>query len=213
MAADLITLEELKIALGYSETEALRDAKLEKAISAASNAVRRFADRSFGLPLVKATRTYEYDSSGFLDIDDAGVVISVNFVFGGLETPITTFYWRAEPQEGPPYTYLRIPHWAGVYSPEMGFTYNLDVIARDKGWPGLIPQVKVEAEWGWPEVPEDVRQATIWTAAKFAEKPDQLVSETIEHYSYTSQARTGGPLPAVPSPAQDLLAAYVRFQI
>lgn len=213
MAADLITLEELKNALGDSEVDELLDKKLEKAISAASTAVRRFADRSFGLPLVKGSRIYEYDSSGFVDIDDAGAVQNIVFIFGTLETIVTPFYWRAEPQEGPPYTYLRVPHWAGVYSPEMGFRYNLDVISRERGWPGLIPQIKVEADWGWPEVPEDVRQAAIWTAAKFAEKPDQLVSESIEHYSYTSQARVGGPLPAIPSPAQDLLAAYVRFQI
>jgi hypothetical protein len=215
MPADLITLEELKIALGASLTEVddLKDKKLAKAISAASVAVRRFADRSFGLPLVAGSRIYEYDSSGFVDIDDAGEVSSVVFIFGGLEMPITNFYWRPEPQEGPPYTYLAIPHWAGVYSPQMGFTKNLDVIAKDRGWPGLIPTVKVFGKFGWPEVPDDVRQATIWTAAKFQEKPDQLVAESIANYSYLSQNRGSGPPPAIPPDAQDILAAYVRFQV
>lgn len=213
MPADLITLEELKVAMGMDLSETDQDQKLTKAIAAASTAVRRFADRSFGLPLTEGVRTYEYDSSGYLDIDDAGEIISVVFNLVSFKFPITTFYWRAEPQEGPPYTYLKIPHWAGVYSPEMGFTRNFDVIAKERGWPGLPPTVEVTAKWGWPEVPDDVRQAAIWTAAKFQEKPDQLVSESIANYSYLSQTRTGGPAPAIPSQAQDLLAAYVRFQI
>jgi hypothetical protein len=214
-APNLITLTELKAAMNIAagDVDVVRDAKLESAIEGASAAVRRFADRAFGLPETPGIRTYEYDSSGFLDIDDCMAVTSVAFVFGGFETPIDQFYWRPEPQEGPPYNYLTIPHWAGIYSPQMGFKINLDVISKDRGWPGLIPTVKVTASWGWPEVPADVRRAAIWTAAVMSEKPEEFVSESIAGYSYTTSNRTSGAPQAIPPQAQDILAAYVRFQI
>lgn len=216
MAADLISLDELKYSLGDSVSEATPDldAKLHKSISAASDAIRKFTDRSFGVSIAKGVRIYDFDTSGYLDIDDAWLVEKVDFTIRTFTFPVPTEYWRSEPVEGPPYEYLVIPKWAGVYSPQMGFTYNLDRISQEHGWPGLMPQVKVEAEWGWPEVPEDVRQAAILTAATMAEKPDQMVSESIAQYSYTSQNRaTAGPPPAIPSKAQDLLAPYVRFLI
>lgn len=220
MVADLITLEEFKYAMADSQTESTQateeeDEKFRKAISASSEAVRKYCDRRFGEPVSTADKVYDYDSSGFLDIDDAQKVNSVKFIFpAAFEFPIDTIYWRAEPQEGPPYEYIRIPKWAGVYSPQMGFRENLDRIANERGWPGLPPQVKINAEWGWPEVPQDVRQATIWTAAKFQEKPDQLVSESIANYAYTTQNRaTIGPPPAIPPQAQDLLNPYVRFLV
>lgn len=217
MLPDLITLEDLKISMRIPDTDTDRDAQLSKAITLASASIRSFTDRSFGAPIKKGVKIYEYDSSGFLDIDDAMAIENVEFVFGGLKTPITNFYWRAEPQAGPPYSYIVIPVWAGIYSPQMGFKYNLDVISRDRGWPGLIPVVEVTAKFGWPEVPDDVEQAAIWTAARFSEKPDALISESIANYSYTTQLRGGGgfggPLGAIPSEAQDILASYIRFLV
>lgn len=220
---DLISLEELKVALSLSKTEVdvRRDEKLQQAITYGSQAVRSYADRAFGMPLVAETQSYEYDSSGFVDINDAWKVENVEFSFGGFKTPITTFYWRALPQAGPPFDYLSVPHWAGIYSPEMGFRQNMDVIARDRGWPGLIPLIEVTAEYGWPtpNVPTDVKQATIYTAAKFAEKPGALVSEHVANYSYTTQLRgtnndpNVGNVYAIPAEAADLLAPYIRFQI
>jgi hypothetical protein len=212
---NLISLAQLKIAMGITaaEVDLVRDEKLELSIADASAAIRSYADRSFGLPAVKGNRIYEYDASGYLDIDDAVSVESLVFIFGSLETPIEPFYWRAEPQEGPPYTYLTVPQWSGSISPEMGFTYNLDVISKDRGWPGLIPTIKVTGEFGWPEVPADVQRAAIWTAAAMAEKPDEMVSESIAGYSYTSANRTSSAVTAIPSRAKDLLAAYERFQV
>lgn len=212
---NLITLAELKASMNIAsgDEDPIREVKLEQAIRYASAAVRKFADRAFGTEEKEGARTYEYDSSGFLDIDDCMLVHSVAFIFGGFETPLEEFYWRPEPQEGPPYDYLTIPHWAGIYSPQMGFKINLDVISRDRGWPGLIPTVKVVANWGWPNVPDDVKFAALLTAAAMAEKPDEYVAESIAGYSYTSANRAAAAPTAIPQRAQDILAAYVRFQI
>lgn len=214
--ADLITLEQLKIAEGIQagDTDEARDKRYEQAIKGASAAIRKYADRAFGIEAKAGTRTYEYDGSGYVDIDDAMTVTEVTFIFGTLETPLSSFYWRPEPQEGPPYSYLTIPHWAGIYSPEMGFTYNLDVISKDRGWPGLIPLVKVVGEFGWPEVPSDVQQACIITAGALSEKPTAHASERIASYSWAQSIRGDlTDVTAIPARAMDLLEPYIRMKI
>lgn len=223
MPADLITLEEFKIAMGNSTSEAddARDKKYSKAISAASDAIRQYTDRAFGAPVEPGTRVYEFDDSGYLDIDDCMKVNTVAIKVSTFEQPLETEYWRPEPQAGPPYTYLLIPKWHGIYSPEMGFKKNLDRISKERGFPGLLPTVIVNADWGWATVPEAVRQAAIWTTAKFQEKPDQLVSESIANYSYTTQIRGGGSgqpggstqPTALPIDAQEALEPYIRVLI
>ena len=217
----LITLEQLLRAKGQKE-ESLNPGDVERyeqAIETASEACRTFTDRKFGQKVYTASKQYEYEGNAYLDIDDCQKVEEVVFIFGELRTPITTFYYRALPQDGPPYTYLTIPHWAGIYSPEMGFTKNLDVIVKDHGWPGLIPLVEIKGEWGWgQEIPPDVRQAVILTALDYTDAPEPFISENIQGYSYTTAIRTGPGqndlLPtAIPGRAQDLLLPYTRFQI
>jgi hypothetical protein len=212
---NLISLEQLRIAHGIpaSTIDPELDAKYEQAIRGASAAIRSYTDRSFGVPTKTSTKLFEYDSSGFIDIDDAMEVKTVAFRFGALTLPLDEFYWRPEPQDGPPYEYMTIPHWAGIYSPQMGFRYNLDVISRERGWPGLIPLIAIEAVWGWPEIPADVEEAAILTAAAFAQKPDAFVGESIENYSYTMGTRSSLKSEAIPDRARDLLNTFVRFQI
>lgn len=212
---NLISLEQLRVAHGVpkSTSDPELDAKYEQAIRGASAAIRSYTDRAFGVPTKTSTKLYEYDSSGFIDIDDAMEVKTVAFRFGALTLPLDEFYWRPEPQAGPPYEYMTIPHWAGIYSPQMGFRYNLDVISKERGWPGLIPLIAIEAVWGWPEIPADVEEAAILTAAAFALKPDAFVGESIENYSYTMGTRSSMKAEAIPDRARDLLNTFVRFQI
>lgn len=212
-ANNLISLERLKIAKGDTSVNPTRDAKYEAAIAFASEAIRKFTDRSFGLPIKNETRIYDYDISGLIDIDDASVVEMVEFKLGNLVTPVQSYAWRAEPQSGPPFDYLVIPHWAGVYSPEMGFTYNLDIISKERGWPGTPPVVLVKGSYGWPEVPYDVQEAAILVAAEFSENPNENVSESIENYTYSkggSRAFGAAESVAISGRAKDLLNPYVR---
>lgn len=208
---NLITLEELKIANG--ETGTVNDQNYTRAIESVSEAIRKYTDRSFGLPLVNEVRIYDYDVSGYIDIDDCTNVDSVEFKLGELVTPVQSYAWRAEPAQGPVHDYLVIPHWAGAYSPEMGFRYNLDVISRERGWPGVPPVVLVKATFGWPQTPADVREAAILVATSFSDDPEENVSESIENYAYSkggSRAFGAAESVAISGRAKDLLSPYVR---
>jgi len=215
MAADLITLEyfldfENKV---VADLEPQEVRKYESAISAASAAVRAFTDRDFTLNSngTATVRTFEYDDSGYIDIDDAQSLTGVRIIFpyGGLPMSLTTNQFAGMPYGGPIYDTLIIysPTFYGM-SREMGFTYNLDTY--DGPYGGAPPVVEVTAVWGWVEIPEDVQMATAWTASAFSEDDRSVTSESIEGYS---RALASVPLAALPLRARDLLDQYRRIVV
>lgn len=212
---DLITVPELRVSLAIPATDVDddRDARLAQAIKGASAAVRTYCDRDFGGTPTAAQRQYEWDNSGFVDIDDAVAVTGVTYSIGGFDTLIAANQWRAEPFGYPVFTYIVMPPISGMlFSPAMGFNQNLDVLYKDRGFVGLGPIVKVDGTWGWPATPDDVKQATIWVAAQMAQDPNAYASESIANYSRASLIR--GIVPeAIPERARDLLAPYVRMQV
>lgn len=213
---NIITLEQVRRAKGLQDDEHASDEKYEDAIAFVSEAIRKYCDRSFGLPLTTGVREYEYDQDGFVDIDDAASIESVEFKIGTFIAPVQPYAWRAEPIKGPPFDYIAIPHWASSYSPEMGFMYNLDVLSRERRFAYLPPTVLVKGTWGWPEVPLDVQQAAILTVINYADDPDENISESIENYSFSrggSRQFGAAESVAISGRARDLLAPYVRFLI
>lgn len=136
--ADLITLDRLLDALNKipADMEAQEIDKYNAAIASASAAVRAYADRDFTLnnSAVATTRTFEYDDSGYIDIDDAQSVttVVVSFAYGGSLT-LSSYQWQAYPYNA------EIKDSILVYYPEffpgsteMGFTYNLDRYEGDR---------------------------------------------------------------------------------
>lgn len=208
---NLITRDELKAALGIPANQTAEHANLDRTIAAASAAVTVWTDRDFAAPLVTEQRTYEYDGSGYLDIDDAATVTAVTTSFAGIDALVPSDLWRAQPYGAAVLTELLLPAFFGGFSPEMGFTRNMDVMSREGRLQGLPMLVKVDATWGWPIVPEDVKQATIWTAASMKEQPTPYVQESIEGYSRSTNIRA--PSESLPSRAKDLLAPYMRINV
>lgn len=207
---DLITLEELKAALGIPASMTADHDNLNRIIDAASAAVSVYTDRDFASPLVTEQRTFEYDGGGHLDIDDASAVTAVTTSFAGFDNLIPADLWRAQPYGSPVLNELLLPTVYGP-SPEMGFTRNFDVLYREGRFTTLPLLVKVDATWGWPVVPEDVKQAVIWTAASMKEQPTPYVQESIEGYSRSTNIRA--PATALPDRAKDLLAPYMRINV
>jgi hypothetical protein len=208
---NLITRDELKAALGIPANQTADHPNLDRIIAASSAAVEVWTDRDFGASLVTEQRTYEYDGSGYLDIDDAAAVTAVTTSFAGTDSLVPSDLWRAQPYGAPVLTELLLPGFYGGVSPEMGFARNMDVLAREGRLQTLPLLVKVDATWGWPIVPEDVKQAVIWTAASMKEQPTPYVQESIEGYSRSTNIRA--PSTSLPDRAKDLLAPYMRMNV
>lgn len=216
MAADLITLEQLldfeNKVLADLEPQEVR--KFTSAISAASAAVRAYTDRDFTLNAsgVATSRTFEYDDSGYIDIDDAQAVTTVAIIFP-YNAPTMTLngnQFQALPFDGPVKDNIIIyyPDFARGMSREMGFTWNLDTYDGPMGGPP--PVVDVTAVWGWAEIPEDVQMATIWIASAFSEDDRSITSENIDSFG---RSYSTAPPSAIPLRARDLLDQYRRIVV
>jgi hypothetical protein len=205
----LVDLDKYKEAIG--ETDDANDNFHTEAIEDASAAVLNFTDRDFASDPVTEARTYNVPSSGFIiDIDDATEVLDVD----GLGSA----NWRAG-NDGPAtmhgiYTYIE---YAFRHSLLMGFTRNEDVFGGNP-----FETVTVTADYGWPEVPDDVQRATILTAQSFegdrsnpsGALASKSVAEVAENYlqqqQYQSAVDDNEPLPAR---ARSLLLPYRRVSL
>jgi hypothetical protein len=222
----LVSLADYKRAI--KETSAANDTFHQDALDAAESAVLVYTDRDFGSAVTTASKTYWYDGSGILNIDDADTVNTVTFV-GAAALPGTA--WIAK-TDGPPsitvYTYLELPqiNWydgsiedsLGV----MGFTSNLDqYLFRNRATREL--QVTVNAAFGWATVPPDVKRAVIWTASSFEEVSGssggagdlsaKSVAEVSESWFAESPGTQSEATEAIPARARALLNPYARARL
>lgn len=216
----VITLGELRELLGTDPTDTRNDARYAALIPAASAAIRAYTQRSFGLPVETGERSFLYDGSGFLDIDDASAITDVVFTYPYGSPDITLDPETWSPKDAPAFTYIEIPSdlgRLGPASPEMGFKWNADVYARERGG-GLYPTpkaVKVTGTWGWAEVPDDVKVAATWVIQAWESRPtsDNMTAEAIEGWSRAWGTRNISVQLAIPEPARDLLANYSRVTV
>jgi hypothetical protein len=216
----LVTLAKYKRAVGIDPNDTTDDQALNEALEAASVAAQNYAGRDFGDSAVTGDRTFTYDGSGILNIDDAVAVNTVRYSTSS--TAMSAAAWKAK-REGPSrtaqvYTHLILPTWT-YPNGEMGFTYNLDVFIARHGWPSNYEaDVVVNAEWGWPVVPEDVQRAVIFETADLYEGGAQAaaggltsksVAEVSEAYFVNTDTATGSNEP-LSSRARRLLDPYKR---
>lgn len=211
--ANILTLTEYKTFTGMEPTDNREDTRITALLPAATRAVVSFTDRSFDQIAggVAAKRSFEYDGSGYLDIDDCTSisVVSTDAGVEGADYPLTASEWTAKPYDGEVYYYL-VLHGSSRLRPsrEMGFERNLDTIEPSY----KLPQVKVTAVWGWPAVPEDVKLAAAWIIQDAIAAPAGAPqAEAIEGFSRSwGGAGRGRALLAVPNRARDLLSNYAR---
>lgn len=216
--ADLISLEEYKALGGIQPTDSRNDSQITALLAAASRVVRQYTGRNFDVVSSVGERTYQYDESGMLDIDDAVSVAGVKTNAGvpGAEYTLQDVEWTAMPQDDSDVFYYILIHGGPYYggSPEMGFERNLDQYPLTR----KQPIITVTAEWGWPAVPDDVKLATTLIVSEFvgsaggAGRSEGLTSEAIEGWSRSWGGRTGeGIAQSLPNRARDLLASYQRI--
>lgn len=213
--ADIVTLNEVRTLLGYDPSNTTDDAKITGLIPAATIAIVNYAERDFSAPQTIEARTFEYDGSGWLDINDCTLVTSVEMVIpnaANIVLPSDT--WTAKPHGGPIYNYISLlAPYSGI-NVAMGFKQNYDVLYAEGRLCTGTNIMQVTAQWGWPSVPTDVKLATAWTIQDWMTKPssDGLSSEAIEGWSRSWRGSGGASNPflatAIPKKAQDLLAQY-----
>jgi hypothetical protein len=216
----LITLTDLKAAAGIPNPSAANpiDAKFTLALNAASTLIRAYTGLRFEAASgsISSVRQFEYDGSGYLDIDEVQNVSAITHTAGytgSLTQSLTSDEWVGYPLNFPVKLWLTLPR--GIYgrgiSPEMGFTYNLDTYSGYGAGAFKPTLVSVTGVWGWPEIPADVQQAAIWTAMSIAESPRPYTQESIEGYSRTRGA--GVVHDAIPERAQLALLPYIIPQV
>lgn len=148
----LCSLEDAKAYLDISEDVADPDELLTRLIAAATTMIQRVSGRLFVGPA--ATDRWvriPYSSTGFL-IPDASAINSLGLYNSAGASPVLTAAWSSA-------DYAAVPYDAtGLGEPFTGVElYN--AIGFGGGF------VKVNADWGWPAVPEDIREAAIQQVA------------------------------------------------
>lgn len=211
----LITRSEYKALVGMNPTNTTKDTQIDALIPAASRAIQSYTDRKFESLGGSTARTFQYDGSGLMDIDDCTAVVDVYTDGGFSGGPVidldpqeyTALPYRETADDDPHY-YLAFNWFPQGYSGEMGFRRNLDTLDISQG--SIL--VTVTATWGWASVPDDVKLACAWTIQDSLNTPsnNDLRSEAIEGFSRGWGLSSANSNLALPARARDLLNNYVR---
>lgn len=160
---DYTTLAELKASLSIPTTDSADDDALERAIRAASRAVDKHCKRRFWQATAATARSYDADAWDFLYVDDistlTGLIVATDDNDDGTaETTWTiTTDFVAKPSNN---------------LADDRPVYRLEAVGNRRFPRGRHPGVQVTARWGWPVVPDEVRDATLLKAAKLFRRKD-----------------------------------------
>jgi hypothetical protein len=150
------TLTEVKAALRI--TDNIDDTLLENAVEAASRRIDGECSRRFYIDATTSARTYAANRSTFVFVDDiattTGLVVKVDDTLSG--TYSTTLTVGTD--------YQNEPLNAAAQNEPITLLRALDVgFPVDGNGRALI---EVTAKWGWPAIPDAIREATVLLAAR-----------------------------------------------
>lgn len=150
------TLTEVKAALRI--TDNIDDTLLENAVEAASRRIDGECSRRFYIDGTTSARTYAANRSTFVFVDDiattTGLVVKVDDTLSGTYSTTLTVGtdYQNEPTnaaaQNEPITLLRALN--------VGFPVDGNGRAL----------IQVTAKWGWPAIPDAIREATVLLAAR-----------------------------------------------
>lgn len=205
--APILTVDEYKLAENIAPSDSSQDDKIEQTIGQVTQAIRRLTDRDFGSEVVTTSRVFPYHGGGIVAIDDCSTITSVTM--DGRSLAYGTDY-RPEPWNEPVFFYLDLFVEPNLrYGSPLGadFMVNLNTSPRRSARPA---EITVQASFGWPVIPEDIKLAAIeMIRATIKEPQTDVQSESIAEYSYTNPTEyfPGQPWPRK---AVDILATYRR---
>ena len=158
------TLEDLKALLRIPASDTVDDAQLSRAIEAASRRIDGACDRIFYQEPTTSARVYDATNLSSVSIDDvstiAGFSVRVDDGFDYNTIIVNNVDFRIEPlnnlAKGLPF--YRLVSLSGVFPRST-----------------VRPGVQVTARWGWPSVPNPIRDATLLMAGRLFKRGDSLL--------------------------------------
>jgi hypothetical protein len=156
MANEYATLAELKTALRITDTN--DDTELQSKLTSASRRVDKDTGRRFWVDVSTSSRIYQARHEELLTVDDistsSGLIVEI-----GRGTSWTTLDSSA---------YDLLPENAAADGKA------IETLFRVNGWWPLwgVQRVRVTATWGWPAVPEEIKNATILLASRLFRRKD-----------------------------------------
>lgn len=202
------TIEELKDELGnYSSTDTSDDAKLQRAINAASRQIDNWCGQRFWQDSTATARAFIASDPYTLDLSDSeGIATSTGLVVkldeadsGSYGTTLAVFI-----------DFLLRPENAAVLTPARpytelfmtGATYLFSRSAYGR------PLIQVTAKWGWPAVPAEVNKACLIQAADLFKAKDAAFGVAGSNDFGVLRVTSG-----LHRVAQSLLAPYRRVAV
>ena len=160
IGADYVSLPEFKDYIKISGSA--KEAALQMAVTSASRNIERFCNRQFNKEDVATPRRFRPDLSTLAEVDDfyeaTGLVIET-----GTDGTFTDT-WSASDYELDPADGIREgqPGWPFSVIRAFGRTFPMD--GRQS--------LRVTAKWGWPTVPQPVKQACLELAHEIYKSAD-----------------------------------------
>jgi hypothetical protein len=143
--------------------EKLDQDRLDRAVSSASRAVDKYCKRRFWQDESITSRLYSASSSCELEVGDIstqdGLVVEVDYSGNGDWTTLDSDSYHLEPLNAGA-DFEAYAWWTIVIDSGSGFR-----VSRK-------PLVRVTAQWGWSEIPEEVVEATILKAVSLFKRKD-----------------------------------------
>lgn len=194
-AADLCTLEDVRLFLGKDDSDTSQDAVIASLISRASLAIMRDCQREFAPASSSAARVFRYSTPGRMSLApyEARTVTNVR-MDSDQASPVTltASQYRLWPVPAPDGTYLTL-----LFDGTEGSSAS--------AWRDRV--VEVTGTWGMAAVPEDVRHACVVTAATWFRRDVAAFSTTFK----LDEDRVERP-EVLPAQVRGLLDRYRRHE-
>lgn len=154
-----VTTAEMKTILNL--TGSTYDAELDLAVSAASRGIDARTGRRFSADTSASSRTFYTLSPAFLTVGDFLELSSVSWLYNGALTD-----FKAELALVPSPPLKAGPPWGALRTvPDNTTGTGLTAL------PSSSSTITVTAKWGWPAVPDAVKQAARILAARYFRRP------------------------------------------
>lgn len=157
------SVDELKARFAITDT--IDDYLIRKAIRSASRQIDKLCRRRFYPDATATARQFWRDSTVHTYVDEfwttASLVVATDQDDDGIfETTWLGTDYQLEPLNG-------------IVDGDPGWPYNLIRAVEARTFPaGKRPSVQVTAKWGWSAIPDDIREATLLSAAELFKLKD-----------------------------------------